>query len=111
MSPTVVKPRHKETPEDKKSRVLKIIGILDRTYPDTRLALNFTTPLELLIALILAAQCTDERVNQVTATLLRSTGLPRIGPASTGTRWRRRSAALAFTATRPNPSRNVAANS
>src|SRR5436309_16023703 len=71
MSPTVVKLRHKETPEDKKSRVLKIIGILDRTYPDARLALDFTTPLELLIALILAAQCTDERVNRVTPMLFR----------------------------------------
>ena len=77
MSPTVVKPRHKETPEDKKSRVLKIIGIMDRTYPDTRLALNFTTPLELLIALILAAQCTDERVNQVTATLFKKYRTPK----------------------------------
>src|SRR5437660_753658 len=77
MSPTVVKSRPKETPEEKKSRVLKIIGILDRTYPDTRLALNFTTPLELLIALILAAQCTDERVNQVTATLFKKYRAPK----------------------------------
>ena len=76
MSPTIVKSCPKETPEEKKSRVLKIIGILDRTYPDTRLALNFTTPLELLIALILAAQCTDERVNQVTATLFKKNRTP-----------------------------------
>lgn len=48
-------------------------GILDRlaaAYPDAKLALDFTTPLELLIALILAAQCTDERVNQLTSSLL-----------------------------------------
>ncbi|RMH32767.1 MAG: endonuclease III [Nitrospirae bacterium] len=60
-----------ETQEAKKQRVKRIIRILERTYPDTRLALNFSTPLELLIALILAAQCTDERVNRVTATLFK----------------------------------------
>src|SRR5437667_9164152 len=77
MSPTIVKSCPKETPEEKKSRVLKIIGILDRTYPDTKLALNFTTPLALLIGLILAAQCTDERVNQVTATLFKKYRTPK----------------------------------
>ncbi len=59
----------KETPKERTLRVRKIVRVLDRTYPDTKLALNFTTPLELLVALILAAQCTDERVNQVTAAL------------------------------------------
>jgi endonuclease-3 len=49
--------------------VTKIIGALERTYPDARLALDFSTPLELLVALILAAQCTDAKVNEVTATL------------------------------------------
>lgn len=66
----------KETPEQRRRRAQKIIGILDRTYPDAKLALNFTTPLELLIALILAAQCTDERVNQVTATLFKKYQTP-----------------------------------
>jgi len=47
-------------------RVEAILGILDRTYPDARCALHFTSPLELLIATILSAQCTDARVNQVT---------------------------------------------
>ncbi len=50
-------------------RVVEIIARLRRAYPDARCSLNFTTPLELLVATILAAQCTDERVNQVTATL------------------------------------------
>ncbi len=59
----------KETPKERTLRVRKIVRILDRTYPGSKLALNFSTPLELLVALILAAQCTDERVNQVTATL------------------------------------------
>ena len=44
----------------------QILAILKRTYPDAHCALNFTTPLQLLIATILSAQCTDERVNQVT---------------------------------------------
>ncbi len=47
----------------------KILGILEKTHPDARLLLNFNNPLELLIATMLAAQCTDERVNEVTKTL------------------------------------------
>jgi len=50
-------------------RTTRILGILKRTYPDAHCALNFSTPLELLIATILSAQCTDERVNQVTPAL------------------------------------------
>ena len=48
--------------------------ILDRlhdTYPNARYELDWDTPLELLVATILAAQCTDERVNQVTRTLFK----------------------------------------
>jgi endonuclease III len=45
------------------------LEILARTYPDARCELNFSTPLELLVATILSAQCTDARVNQVTASL------------------------------------------
>jgi len=51
------------------SRTTRILGILKRTYPDAHCALHFSTPLELLIATILSAQCTDERVNQVTPAL------------------------------------------
>ena len=43
-----------------------MLDILDRTYPDAQCALHFHTPLQLLIATILSAQCTDARVNQVT---------------------------------------------
>lgn len=50
-------------------RVREIIRRLKRKYPVARTALNFTTPLELLVATILSAQCTDERVNQVTVEL------------------------------------------
>jgi endonuclease-3 len=52
-----------------KSRLRQILNILHKTYPDAHCALNFTTPLELLIATILSAQCTDVRVNLVTPTL------------------------------------------
>lgn len=50
-------------------RVKEILKILEREYPDARVTLNFSNPLELLVATILAAQCTDERVNQVTKDL------------------------------------------
>ncbi len=52
-----------------KARARKLIRILEREYPDAKIALDFSNPLELLVATILAAQCTDERVNQVTRSL------------------------------------------
>ena len=52
-------------------RIEKIFPILEKTYPDARIALNFNNPLELLIATILSAQCTDARVNIVTKDLFR----------------------------------------
>jgi len=52
-------------------RVKKIWPILKRTYPDAKTALRFANPLELLIATILSAQCTDKRVNMVTGDLFR----------------------------------------
>jgi endonuclease-3 len=52
-------------------RVKEIIGILSKAIPDTRIALIFSNPLELLVATILSAQCTDIRVNQVTQDLFR----------------------------------------
>jgi len=54
-----------ESVEKKKSRVLKIIGILENEYPDAKCHLNYDSPFQLLISTILAAQCTDERVNAV----------------------------------------------
>jgi endonuclease-3 len=53
------------------ARARKIVGALKRAYPDAACSLNFTSPLELLVATILSAQCTDERVNLVTAELFR----------------------------------------
>lgn len=53
----------------KKARARKILARLAKAYPDARTELHFTTPLDLLVATILSAQCTDERVNAVTAEL------------------------------------------
>ena len=55
----------------KQARATKILELLDRAYPDAKIALNFHTPFELLVATILSAQCTDERVNIVTPGLFR----------------------------------------
>ncbi|MEM2098649.1 MAG: endonuclease III [Candidatus Bathyarchaeia archaeon] len=56
---------------DLKLRVLKILELLEKEHPDAKIALHYTSPLELLIATILSAQCTDERVNMVTKILFR----------------------------------------
>ena len=47
----------------------RLLRILEQTYPDARCALDYRNPLELLIATMLSAQCTDERVNMVTPAL------------------------------------------
>jgi len=54
---------------DDKARITRIIELLEKEFPDAKIALHYTNPLELLIATILSAQCTDERVNIVTKTL------------------------------------------
>ena len=46
-----------------------ILHILDQTYPEAKCSLDFNSPLDLLVATVLSAQCTDERVNKVTKTL------------------------------------------
>jgi endonuclease-3 len=56
---------------EEKQRTLKIIRRLKTEYPEARCSLNHSNPLELLVATILSAQCTDERVNIVTADLFR----------------------------------------
>jgi endonuclease-3 len=61
----------RETLEAKKARATKIIGALHKVYPDAHCELNFSNPLELLVATILSAQCTDKRVNIVTEELFK----------------------------------------
>jgi len=58
------------TPEEKR-RVRQLIRLLRGEYPEARCSLDHSNPLELLVATILSAQCTDERVNAVTAGLFR----------------------------------------
>ena len=60
-----------ESLESKRKRARKIIVTLKKTHPDAKLALEFSNPLELLIALILAAQARDDLVNSVTPELFR----------------------------------------
>jgi endonuclease-3 len=52
-------------------RAPEIVRTLSETYADAHVALNFSNPLEMLVATILSAQCTDEKVNEVTASLFR----------------------------------------
>lgn len=64
----------KETPNKTglspiKDRAKKTLSVLRKDYPDATVTLDFTTPLELLVATILSAQCTDVRVNALTKTL------------------------------------------
>jgi endonuclease-3 len=54
-----------------RGRVPEIIEVLRREFPESRTALKFETPFQILVATILAAQCTDERVNKVTPGLFR----------------------------------------
>ena len=61
----------RERHEELKKRTRDIIRRLKRAYPDAKCSLNHSNPFELLVATILSAQCTDERVNLVTANLFR----------------------------------------
>ena len=54
-----------------KQNAKKIIDILKSTYPDATCSLDFTTPFEMVVAVMLSAQCTDERVNKTTPILFK----------------------------------------
>lgn len=70
MKTKVTAPRKKPTgPVAAKARVLRIIRSLEKTHPDAKLDLDFKNPLELLVALILAAQARDDLVNKITPEL------------------------------------------
>lgn len=68
---------HAEPIEAKKKRARKILVLLKKEYPDARPELNYTNALELLVATILSAQCTDVRVNMVTESLFKKYRSPR----------------------------------
>lgn len=57
-------------------RMREILKILKREYPEAKCSLDYGTPFELMVATILSAQCTDERVNKVTPALFRRFGTP-----------------------------------
>jgi endonuclease-3 len=59
----------KGAPPAVEKRVAGILSFLDSTYPDARILLDFKNPFQLLVATVLSAQCTDDRVNQVTPAL------------------------------------------
>ncbi len=62
--------------KEEKQRINTIFKLLKKEYPNTKPALDFTNPLELLVATILSAQCTDARVNIVTKELFKSYKTP-----------------------------------
>ena len=53
----------------KRARMVEILGILKLEYPDSKCSLDYNTPFQLLVATVLSAQCTDERVNKVVVPL------------------------------------------
>ena len=55
----------------KKTDVIKFVEILKETYPDATCSLDFETPFQMVVAVMLSAQCTDERVNKTTPTLFK----------------------------------------
>ncbi len=59
-----------------KNKISKIIGILENVYPNAKPALEFGSVYELLVAVVLSAQCTDERVNKVTKELFKVANTP-----------------------------------
>lgn len=64
-------------PGSLKQKAGKVLWVLKKLYPDSRCSLQFASPFQLLIATILSAQCTDERVNKVTPGLFRKYPTPR----------------------------------
>lgn len=68
-APRVRKRWGRETIARKRERAAEILARLHRAYPDSRCSLDYGNPYQLLTATILSAQCTDERVNQVTPAL------------------------------------------
>ena len=59
------------TPEERIVRARKIVAYLKRTYPEPKTELVYTTPIQLVVAVMLSAQCTDKKVNEVTKSLFK----------------------------------------
>jgi endonuclease-3 len=65
------KPKARETNDQKRARAVQIIERLDAAMPEAKIELDYTTPLELVVAVALSAQTTDRRVNMVTPALFK----------------------------------------
>lgn len=61
----------REGPEERKRRTTEIVRRLKKKFPDAKIVLKFSNPWELLVAVILSAQCTDKKVNEVTEKLFK----------------------------------------
>lgn len=59
------------TPEERRARARKIVSYLKRAYPEPKTELSYRTPFQLVVAVMLSAQCTDKKVNQATAALFK----------------------------------------
>ena len=66
----------RESQGEKRARAERVLAELHRLYPDSKTALDWENPFQLLVATILSAQCTDARVNQVTPDLFRQLPTP-----------------------------------
>ena len=73
-----------ETFEQKKKRAAKIFARLTKAYPNAKIVLNYSNNIQLLVAVILSAQCTDKKVNEVTESLFSARG----GSASGGKKYK-----------------------
>ena len=60
-----------ESLEEKKSRAIKVVRFLKKKFPEAKIALNYGNNIQLLAAVILSAQCTDKKVNEVTVELFK----------------------------------------
>ena len=60
-----------ESLSEKKKRALKVLNFLKNKFPDAKIALKYNSPIQLLVAVILSAQCTDKKVNEVTENIFR----------------------------------------
>ena len=61
----------------KKEKIIELIDLLKNEYPDAKCSLDFNTPFQLLVAVILSAQCTDERVNKTTPNIFKRCPTPK----------------------------------
>src|SRR5215213_6397036 len=71
MAKAAARPRESKTLTERRARIGKILPLLKSMYPTAKCSLDYRNPLELLVATILSAQCTDERVNIVTKDLFK----------------------------------------